>query len=204
MSRKYGLFTSETEPHEIRLLLERCTPPPPLHLLDMFRTDGLKSAELFSHPDYFVNEWKRAIIAECDEIKAKRVLKKKPVHVCPSVVFLFKLSSYRIQQNLPDDSDPPQKCEVFPDGETRTCVPPPNLTMANRRLNLLADIRSMNKASLRSGASEKVQKDKVDFAKARERRSEAVDVAAILKRRAALEMSESDSESVSTVGEDWT
>ncbi|KAI8836116.1 hypothetical protein BC829DRAFT_405960 [Chytridium lagenaria] len=65
-----NLFTKSTEHPAILSLYESCTPPPALHLLDEFRTDGEKSMKFFSYPDYFVEQWP-------EDKRARRLAKRR-------------------------------------------------------------------------------------------------------------------------------
>lgn len=53
-----NLFTTSSQPSDIKAIYESCPPIPPLEMLDRFRTDGLSSSKLFSYPEFFVEEWK--------------------------------------------------------------------------------------------------------------------------------------------------
>ncbi|KAJ3104492.1 hypothetical protein HDU97_009105, partial [Phlyctochytrium planicorne] len=73
-----NLFTRSTEHPAIQSIYEStCAPPPQLHLLDDFRTDGEKSMKFFSYPDFFVEQWRGIMQRELDERKAKRLARRR-------------------------------------------------------------------------------------------------------------------------------
>ena len=75
-----NLFTKATQPLEITGIYNTCFPPPPLEMLDQFRTDGLSCMQvtilpefqLFSYPEFFVEEWKLLMKKEHDGKKTRK------------------------------------------------------------------------------------------------------------------------------------
>ncbi|KAJ3184820.1 Wiskott-Aldrich syndrome protein member 1 [Gaertneriomyces sp. JEL0708] len=77
----HALFTPATEDPSLRALYESCAPAPNVDRMDAFRTDGIKCMKLYSHPEFFEEEWMRIMQKELDEErrrrKERRELKKK-------------------------------------------------------------------------------------------------------------------------------
>ncbi|KAJ3326549.1 Wiskott-Aldrich syndrome protein member 1 [Blyttiomyces sp. JEL0837] len=72
-----NLFVKATENPSMKALYDSCAPPPALHVLDQYRTDGQKCMKFYSCPEYFVEEWRSLIQREQDLKKAKRIAKKR-------------------------------------------------------------------------------------------------------------------------------
>ncbi|KAI8915622.1 hypothetical protein EDD86DRAFT_196470 [Gorgonomyces haynaldii] len=71
-SMSSNLFVKATQPKSIKVLYDKCRQAPRLELLDQFRTDGKTCMELYSYPEFFVNEWKLWIEKEKVDRKKKR------------------------------------------------------------------------------------------------------------------------------------
>ncbi|KAI9138038.1 hypothetical protein BKA69DRAFT_1127664 [Paraphysoderma sedebokerense] len=72
-----NLLTKKTEHPAIQAVYNKCPPLPDLPQLDSFREDGLKCMQLYSYPEFFVEEWTKLMMKENEERKKKRRAKKK-------------------------------------------------------------------------------------------------------------------------------
>ena len=76
-----GLFTEKNRPQTIQKLYETCEEIPQVHIMDMFREDGLESKTLYSDHHFFFrilkNQIERMLLKEQEDMKQIIEARKK-------------------------------------------------------------------------------------------------------------------------------
>ncbi|KAI8806556.1 hypothetical protein BJ742DRAFT_855076 [Cladochytrium replicatum] len=125
-----NMFKRESECRSIQAVYEKCDDPPNLRSLDPYRNDGESCMKLYSHPEFFLEEWKRAMTRESDERRARkkaaRKLKRETNTAKVKVPQVKEIEVKRYNSHgevivATDQSKPPH--ETLPKGSVRMSKP---------------------------------------------------------------------------------